>query len=56
MDILLGCQRFVPNSVGFEVRWSQDRPIVVHSSGNSSPTRSMSFAQAIRDVSCERGF
>jgi hypothetical protein len=24
-----------------------------HSSGNSSPTRAMSFAQAIRDVSCE---
>ncbi len=27
-----------------------------HSSGNSSPTRAMSFAQAIREVSCERGF
>jgi hypothetical protein len=27
-----------------------------HSSGNSSPTRAMSFAHAIRDVSCERGF
>ena len=26
------------------------------SSGNSSPTRARSFAQAIRDVSCERGF
>jgi hypothetical protein len=27
-----------------------------HSSGNSSPTRAMSLAHAIRDVSCERGF
>ena len=27
-----------------------------HSSGNSSPTLAMSLAQAIRDVSCERGF
>ena len=27
-----------------------------HSSENSSPTRAMSFAHAIRDVSCERGF
>ena len=27
-----------------------------HLSGNSSPTRAMSFAHAIRDVSCERGF
>jgi hypothetical protein len=27
-----------------------------HSSGNSSPTRAMSLAQAIREVSCERGF
>ena len=27
-----------------------------HSSGNSSPTRAISFAQAIREVSCERGF
>ncbi len=27
-----------------------------HPSGNSSPTRAMSFAQAIREVSCERGF
>ena len=26
-----------------------------HSSGNFSPTQAMSFAQAIRDVSCERG-
>ena len=26
-----------------------------HSSGNSSPTRAVSFAQAIREVSCERG-
>jgi len=26
------------------------------SSGNSSPTRAISFVQAIRDVSCERGF
>ena len=25
-------------------------------SGNSSPTRAMSLAHAIRDVSCERGF
>ncbi len=31
-------------------------PQVGHSSGNSSPTRAISFAQAIRDVSCERGF
>jgi len=27
-----------------------------HSSGNSSPTRAMSLAHAIREVSCERGF
>ena len=27
-----------------------------HAKGNSSPTRAMSFAQAIREVSCERGF
>jgi hypothetical protein len=27
-----------------------------HSGGNSSPTRAMSFAQAIREVSCDRGF
>jgi len=27
-----------------------------HSRGNPSPTRASSFAQAIRDVSCERGF
>ena len=26
-----------------------------HSSGNSSPTRAISLAQAIREVSCERG-
>jgi hypothetical protein len=31
-------------------------PQLGHSSGNSSPTRAMSFAQAIREVSCERGF
>jgi molybdopterin biosynthesis enzyme MoaB len=31
-------------------------PQAGHSSGNSSPTRAMSFAQAIREVSCERGF
>jgi hypothetical protein len=29
-------------------------PHAGHSSGNSSPTRASSFAQAIRDVSCER--
>jgi hypothetical protein len=27
-----------------------------HWSGNSSPTRAMSLAHAIREVSCERGF
>jgi len=27
-----------------------------HASGNSSPTRARSFAQAMREVSCERGF
>ncbi len=27
-----------------------------HSSGNSSPTRAISFAQAILEASCERGF
>jgi len=27
-----------------------------HAKGNSSPTRAMSFAQAIREVSCDRGF
>ncbi len=27
-----------------------------HSSGNSSPALAMSLAQAIREVSCERGF
>ena len=31
-------------------------PHAGHSGGNSSPTRAMSFAHAIRDVSCERGF
>ena len=30
-------------------------PHAGHSSGNFSPTRAISFAQAIRDVSCERG-
>jgi hypothetical protein len=27
-----------------------------HAKGNSSPTRAISFAKAIREVSCERGF
>jgi len=27
-----------------------------YSSGNSSPTRAMSFAHAVREVSCERSF
>jgi hypothetical protein len=31
-------------------------PLVGHASGNSSPTRAISFAHAIREVSCERGF
>jgi hypothetical protein len=31
-------------------------PHAGHASGNSSPTRAMSLAHAIRDVSCERGF
>ena len=31
-------------------------PHAGHASGNSSPTRAISFAQAIREVSCERGF
>jgi hypothetical protein len=31
-------------------------PQVGHSSGNSSPNRAISFARAIREVSCERGF
>jgi hypothetical protein len=31
-------------------------PQLGHSSGNSSPARAMSFAQAIREVSCEPGF
>ena len=31
-------------------------PRAGHRSGNSSPTRDISFAQAIREVSCERGF
>ena len=31
-------------------------PQVRHASGNPSPTRAISFAQAIREVSCERGF
>ena len=31
-------------------------PHTGHSRGNSSPTRAMSLAQAIRDVSCEPGF
>ena len=30
-------------------------PHAGHSSGNSSPTRAMSFAHAIREVSCDRG-
>jgi|SanBayMetagenome_1026888.scaffolds.fasta_scaffold08910_2 hypothetical protein len=29
-------------------------PHLGHSSGNSSPTRTMSLAQAIREVSCDR--
>jgi len=31
-------------------------PQLDHRSGNSSPTRAMSFAHTIRDVSCERSF
>jgi hypothetical protein len=31
-------------------------PHAGHSSGNSSPSRAMSFAQATREVSCDRGF
>jgi hypothetical protein len=31
-------------------------PHAGHAKGNFSPTRAMSFAQAIRDVSWERGF
>jgi len=31
-------------------------PQAGHSSGNSSPSRAISLAQAIREVSCERGF
>ena len=31
-------------------------PHAGHSSGNFSPTRAISLAQAIREVSCERGF
>ena len=31
-------------------------PHAGHSSGNFSPTRAISFAPAIREVSCERGF
>ena len=31
-------------------------PQLGHSRGNSSPTRFISFAHAIREVSCERGF
>ncbi len=31
-------------------------PHAGHSSGNSSPTRAISLAQAIREVSWERGF
>ena len=30
-------------------------PQLGHARGNSSPTRAMSFARAIREVSCERG-
>jgi len=31
-------------------------PNTGHASGNSSPIRAISLAQAVRDVSCERGF
>ena len=31
-------------------------PHAGHASGNSSPTRAISFAQATREVSCEQGF
>ena len=31
-------------------------PQVGHASGTSSRTRAMSLAQAIREVSCKRGF
>ena len=31
-------------------------PHAGHRRGNSSPTRAISLAQAIREVSCERGF
>jgi hypothetical protein len=31
-------------------------PHAGHAKGNSSPTRAISLAQAIREVSCERGF
>jgi len=45
----------VPGSVMKEIS-RMSPPQFGHSSGNSSPNRAMSFAQAIRDVSCERGF
>ena len=42
------------------LRDERDQPDVAttpgHSRGNSSPTRAISFAQAIREVSCDRGF
>ena len=47
--------RIVPGSVMNAIS-RMSPPHAGHSSGNSSPTRAMSLAHAIRDVSCERGF
>ena len=47
--------RIGPGSVMKEIS-RMSPPHIGHSSGNSSPTRAISFAQAIRDVSCERSF
>ncbi len=44
-----------PGSVMNEIS-RMSPPHAGHRSGNSSPTRAISFAHAIRDVSCERGF
>jgi len=46
--------RMGPGSVMNAIR-RMSPPHAGHLSGNSSPARAMSLAQAIREVSCERG-
>ena len=47
--------RIVPGSVMNAIS-RMSPPHAGHSSGNSSPTRAISFAHAIREVSCDPGF